>query len=98
MTGEITLRGRVLPIGGLKEKLLAAQSMMYSKIIKKDEQKNNLKDFPHIRDELACIHTAKRLSFQDCGRLFPLIRRAKSTTARQTVTDYLATMKSRSVV
>jgi hypothetical protein len=84
--------------GTTRERLLAAQSMIYSKIIKKEEQKDNLKDFPHIRDELACIHTAKRLSVQDCGRLFPLIRRAKSTTARQTVTDYLATRKSRSVV
>ncbi len=77
-------------VGTARAKLLAAQSIIYSKIIKKEEQKDNLKDFPHIRDELACIQAAKRLSFQDCGRLFPLIRRAKSAAARQIVTGYLA--------
>ncbi len=46
MTGEITLRGRVLPIGGLKEKLLAARRMdMSSCLIPKDNEKD-LKEIP----------------------------------------------------
>ena len=46
MTGEITLRGRVLPIGGLKEKLIAAQrGRVKTVIIPKDNEKD-LKDIP----------------------------------------------------
>ena len=46
MTGEITLRGRVLPIGGLKEKLIAAQrGQVKTVIIPKDNEKD-LKDIP----------------------------------------------------
>jgi len=55
MTGEITLRGRVLPVGGLKEKILAAyQSGIKTIIIPRDNIKN-LEDLPN--------HIKKRLKF-----------------------------------
>ena len=46
MTGEITLRGRVLPIGGLKEKLLAAKRAGIHRILIPQENEKNLEDVP----------------------------------------------------
>ncbi len=46
MTGEITLRGRVLPIGGLREKLLAAHRGLIKTVIIPSENEKNLKDVP----------------------------------------------------
>ena len=49
MTGEITLRGRVLPIGGLKEKLLAALSYGVKEVL---IPKGNEKDIPELPDSV----------------------------------------------
>ena len=46
MTGEVTLRGRVLPIGGLKEKLLAALRGGLKKVLIPEENAKDLADIP----------------------------------------------------
>ncbi len=46
MTGEITLRGRVLAIGGLKEKVLAAHRSKIKKVLIPDENQKDLKEIP----------------------------------------------------
>lgn len=46
MTGEITLRGRVLPIGGVKEKLLAAQRGGMTTVIMPEANRKDLRDVP----------------------------------------------------
>tara|TARA_B100000963_G_scaffold287231_1_gene256360 strand:+ start:296 stop:2626 length:2331 start_codon:yes stop_codon:yes gene_type:complete len=56
MTGEITLRGRVLPIGGLKEKLLAAKRGGIKTVLIPEDNKKDLVDIPdNIKNELKII-------------------------------------------
>ncbi|WP_340004670.1 endopeptidase La [Paenibacillus sp. FSL K6-0276] len=56
MTGEITLRGRVLPIGGLKEKSLAAHRAGYKKILLPKDNERDLKEIPEsVRNDVEFI-------------------------------------------
>jgi len=78
MTGEITLRGRVMPIGGLKEKLIAAQrNRIRTVIIPRDNQKD-LKEVPEsVRAQLRIVLVEhmdevlrEALALDDPSRLF----------------------------
>ncbi|MPQ31690.1 endopeptidase La [Clostridium estertheticum] len=59
MTGEITLRGAVLPIGGLKEKLIGAQRAGITKILIPKENLVDLKDVPEEVRSLLTIKTVE---------------------------------------
>ncbi len=59
MTGEITLRGRVLPIGGLKEKLLAALRGGIKKVLIPQENVKDLADIPdNVKSEMELVPVA----------------------------------------
>ena len=56
MTGEITLRGNVLPVGGVKEKLLAARRAKIKTVILPSPNERDLEDLPQeVRDDLTFI-------------------------------------------
>jgi ATP-dependent Lon protease len=73
MTGEITLSGRVLPIGGVKEKVLGAQRAGIHEVILPKENESHLEDLPEEVVEQLTIHFA-----EDLGELLALTLRGAS--------------------
>ncbi len=61
MTGEITLRGKVLPIGGVKEKVLAAHRAGLTTIILPRENEKDLADIPKPVQDVLEIHLAETM-------------------------------------
>ncbi|MEK3717095.1 endopeptidase La [Paenibacillus sp. FSL R7-0333] len=81
MTGEITLRGRVLPIGGLKEKSLAAHRAGYKKILMPKDNERDLKDIPEsVRNDVEFVP----VSHMDQVLKHALVDHAEDVTPAQT--------------
>lgn len=65
MTGEITLRGRVLPVGGIKEKVLAAYRAGIRKLILPAENEKDMQEVPaEVRQQLEVVYA------EDIGTVF----------------------------
>jgi ATP-dependent Lon protease len=59
MTGEVTLQGRVLPIGGLKQKLLAAQRAGLTEVLVPVDNEADLDDVPEQVREQLTVHLVR---------------------------------------
>ena len=60
MTGEITLRGSVLPVGGIKEKVLAAHRAGIKRVLLPDRNRKDLVDIPEtIRKDIELIFVSR---------------------------------------
>ncbi len=62
MTGEITLRGKVLPVGGIREKVLAAHRAGIYEVILPEECLNDLEDIPEAARSQMTFHGVKHIS------------------------------------
>jgi ATP-dependent Lon protease len=89
MTGEITLRGRVLPIGGLKEKCLAAYRAGIRTLIVPERNGKDLEDIPkHLRRKLKFVFAQNMADVLDVallekeGKPHPLTQSAKEKAAQ----------------
>ena len=86
MTGEITLRGKVLPIGGVKEKLLAAHRAGLTNIILPKDNEKDLADIPKNVLDVMNVHLVESmdevLAQALAGPLPTLPPPARTTTSR----------------
>jgi ATP-dependent Lon protease len=88
MTGEITLRGRVLPIGGLKEKLLAALRGGIKTVLIPLENKKDLADIPrNVTQDLEIIPVKWIDEVLDVALVRPLSPSTESTSAVKEATE-----------
>ena len=81
MTGEITLRGNVLPVGGIKEKVIAAHRAGVKRILLPEKNLEDLEELP--------VNVRNSLSFKgikDIDQVFEeaLVKEAKSGAAKKT--------------
>jgi ATP-dependent Lon protease len=67
MTGELTLTGHVLPIGGVREKVIAARRQKITELILPEPNRGNFEELPDYLKEGMTVHFAKR--FADVARI-----------------------------
>jgi ATP-dependent Lon protease len=86
MTGEITLRGRILPIGGLKEKLLAALRGGIRTVLIPEENRKDLADIPaNVTKDLEIIPVKWIEQALDIALVKPLLEPKKTVTVKKKV-------------
>jgi ATP-dependent Lon protease len=82
MTGEITLRGHVLPVGGIKEKILAAKRAGITDVIMSEINEKDIKEIPELYIKGLKFHYVKTiLDVMDIALLKQKVQNAKPITA-----------------
>lgn len=71
------------------ESRMAARSMVYSKIIQKEENPDGAEPFFHLKNERNCITLCRMLTLADCELLYQLIRYKKTAESFTIVKDYV---------
>ena len=78
---------------GPRADLLAAQSLIYNKVIENQEIQDNIESCPHAEDEIQAIRLARSLDFDQCASLYERIRHLSTQRARETATEWLGKMR-----
>jgi len=89
MTGEITLRGRVLPVGGVKEKILAAVAAGKKRVLIPVQNKKDLQDIPAELRSRIKIQTVERID-----EIWPLACGLDLPTAKKKAEDHVKATKA----
>jgi hypothetical protein len=76
------------------ENLLAARSLIYIKLLSKDEIPDDNSPTPHLDEELRLSELAGRLSYADCETLYPRLKRSSPPQARAEVAAFFKTQES----
>ena len=75
--------------GGPRADLLAARSLIYNKIVRKDEILEETDRFPHSRNELKAVQLAGSLDFQECRDVYREIRGLETREAMERVEEWV---------
>ncbi len=78
---------------GLKADLLAARSLIYNKVVHKDEFQEEPGNLPHARDEIQAVYLANSLDYNQCASLYEIIRGLGTEDAGKQVQSWLKSVR-----
>lgn len=74
---------------GPRADLLAARSLIYNKVVQKDELSEKSGSYPQSSDEIKAVQLAENLNLEQCAHIYPKIRSLSTNQALRVVQDYL---------